>query len=133
MTASQEEDAALPCINSTVMNAKSCYRVKWKKQATDSSQVKDILARPKTSKIRDAERVKWEADGNGQMSLFLTKLQKSDEGLYSCEIWQGWDCILVKNIILKVKGKFTHFFVFSQIYHVSHKCPLFQNAKSFKQ
>ncbi|XP_070823491.1 CXADR-like membrane protein [Chaetodon trifascialis] len=101
--ASQEDDAVLPCFNSTVMNPKSCYRVKWIKHGTDLRHMEVILARPKTPKIQDAERVKWEADGKGQMSLFLTKLQKSDEGLYSCEIWHGWDCILVKNISLKVK------------------------------
>ncbi|XP_076594171.1 CXADR-like membrane protein [Chaetodon auriga] len=101
--ASQEDDAVLPCFNSTAMNPKSCYRVKWIKHGTDLRQMKVILARPKTPKIRDAERVKWEADGKGQMSLFLTKLQKSDEGLYSCEIWRGWECMLVKNISLKVK------------------------------
>ncbi|KAM4600564.1 uncharacterized protein ACJ7VT_020496 [Polymixia lowei] len=37
------------------------------------------------------------------MSLSLTRLNKSDEGLYRCEIWQGWDSILVKNISLKQK------------------------------
>ncbi|XP_041799065.1 uncharacterized protein LOC121610834 isoform X2 [Chelmon rostratus] len=99
--ASQGDDIALPCFNSTGM--KSCYRVKWIKHETDVSQMKVILARPKTPKIQDAERVKWEADGSGRMSLFLTKVQKSDEGLYSCEIWQGWDAIFVINIPLKVK------------------------------
>ncbi|KAM4600563.1 uncharacterized protein ACJ7VT_020495 isoform 2-T2 [Polymixia lowei] len=37
------------------------------------------------------------------MSLSLTRLNKSDEGLYRCEIWQGWNSILVKNISLKPK------------------------------
>lgn len=105
----QEEDAVLPCFNSNVMDPKSCYRVKWKKYATNASQTRDILAWPNTSKSQDAKRVKWGADENGQMSLFLTKLQKSDVGLYSCEIWQGWDCFLVKNISLRFKGKITHF------------------------
>ncbi|XP_044213884.1 uncharacterized protein LOC122986659 [Thunnus albacares] len=108
VSASQEEDALLPCFNSSVIDPKNCYRVKWTKQVTHPRQMKVILTRPKTSKFQDADRVKWEADGNGQMSLLLTKLQKSDEGLYSCEIWKGWDCILVKNISLKVKDCKTH-------------------------
>ncbi|XP_044063532.1 uncharacterized protein LOC122881407 [Siniperca chuatsi] len=103
VSASQEEDVVLPCFDSNMNNSMRCNRVKWIKYATGASQMKVILARPKTPKFQDAEHVKLEADGNGQMSLFLTKLQKSDEGLYSCEIWQGWDCILVRNISLKVK------------------------------
>ncbi|XP_051261574.1 uncharacterized protein LOC127366560 isoform X2 [Dicentrarchus labrax] len=103
VSAPQEEDVALPCFNSSVMKPESCNRVKLIKFATDSSQVKVILARPQTAKFPDAEHVKWQRDEKGQISLFLTKLQKSDEGQYSCEIWQGWDCIHFKNISLKVK------------------------------
>lgn len=90
------------------MIPKSCYRVRWMKSTPDARQKEDILARPKTPNIQDAERVKWEPDGNGHMSLFLTRIQKSDEGLYCCEIWQGWDRILVKKISVKVKGKIAH-------------------------
>ncbi|XP_078108016.1 uncharacterized protein LOC144519008 [Sander vitreus] len=100
---SPEEDVVLPCFNLSVMDPKRCYRVKLVKYATNTSQVKVILARPKTHNLQDAKRVKWQADGNGQMSLYLTKSQKSDEGLYGCKIWQGWDCVSVKNISLKVK------------------------------
>ncbi|XP_069551648.1 uncharacterized protein [Brachyistius frenatus] len=83
------------------MDPKSCYRVKWIKVTTDINQREDIFVWPNTS--RDAKRVRWEADGNGQMCLFLTKLQKSDGGLYSYEIWQGWDRLLVKSISLRIK------------------------------
>ncbi|XP_031154813.1 uncharacterized protein LOC116049369 [Sander lucioperca] len=103
VNASPEEDVVLPCFNLSVMDPKSCYRVELIKYATNTSQVKIILARPKTHNLQDAKRVKWQADGNGQMSLYLTKSQKSDEGLYGCKIWQGWDCVSVKNISLKVK------------------------------
>ncbi|XP_045899775.1 uncharacterized protein LOC123967649 [Micropterus dolomieu] len=103
VAATQEEDVALPCFNSSLMNPGSCYRVKLIKYAADASQMKVIFARPETPKIQDAKRIKWGSGGNGQMSFLLTKLQKSDEGLYSCEVWVGWDCILVKNISLKMR------------------------------
>lgn len=126
LSASQEEDVVLPCFDSDVMDPESCYRVKWIKYTTDGSQMKVILARPETPKIQDAERVKWDADENGQMSLFLTKLQKSDEGLYSCEIWQGWD-FTVKNTSLKVKGKdYTFYSPYSHSFtNKSHSCITF--------
>ncbi|XP_029308256.1 uncharacterized protein LOC115021758 isoform X2 [Cottoperca gobio] len=101
---SQEEDVVLPCADSwSEMDRRSCIRVRLIKYATDGSQMKVILTRPKTHKFQDAERVKWQDDGNGQMSLFLTKSQKSDEGVYGCEIWCDWDFISVKNVSLKVK------------------------------
>lgn len=116
MIASQEEDAVLPCFDSNVVDPNSCIRVKWIKRAAYGTPMKDILARPKTPGIQDAERVKWELDGNGHMSLFLTKLQKSDEGQYSCEVWHGWKRIHVKNVSLKMRGKIAHLILFlSQI------------------
>ncbi|XP_030013906.1 uncharacterized protein LOC115435552 [Sphaeramia orbicularis] len=103
VSASQEEDVALSCFDSKAMGQESCYRVKWTKYGKDHPNPKVILVRPETPKVPDAKRVKWEADEKGQMSLLLTKLQKSDEGLYSCEVWHGWDCVLARNISLKVK------------------------------
>ncbi|XP_042346866.1 uncharacterized protein LOC121946368 [Plectropomus leopardus] len=108
VSASQEENVVLPCFDSYVMDPKNCQRVKLIKYATDASQEKVIFARPKTPKFQDAKRVKLEADRNGQMSLILTKSQKSDEGLYRCEIWQGWICVLVRNISVKVKDCSKH-------------------------
>lgn len=108
VSGSQEEHAFLPCFNSSVMDPKTCYRVKWTKQETDSGQMKVILTWP-TTNLKDANRVKLEADENSKMSLVLNNLQKSDEGLYTCEIWKGWECILAKNISLKVKGNISHF------------------------
>ncbi|XP_034552809.1 uncharacterized protein LOC117822274 isoform X2 [Notolabrus celidotus] len=99
VTATQQENVTLPCSVSNLMDPKSCYRIKWTKDASK----KVILARPETSKIQDAARVKWQANEQGHMCLFITKVQKSDEGMYSCEICKGWDCTLDKNIYLKVK------------------------------
>ncbi|XP_033496258.2 uncharacterized protein LOC117265719 isoform X4 [Epinephelus lanceolatus] len=98
----QEEDVVLPCADSNVMDPKSCLRFKLI-NATNASWMKVIFARPEMPEFQDAERVKLKADANGRMSLTLTKSQKSDEGLYRCEIWQGWECILVKNISLRVR------------------------------
>ncbi|KAK9513646.1 hypothetical protein VZT92_027162 [Zoarces viviparus] len=97
--ASKYEDIVLPCFEN--YRTKSCDRVKLIKYATDASQLKVILARPNTPKLQDAQRVKWDADRN--LSLFLTKTLASDEGLYGCETWHGWDCIHVKNISIKVR------------------------------
>ncbi|XP_063735104.1 uncharacterized protein LOC134861652 isoform X2 [Eleginops maclovinus] len=103
VSTSLEEDVVLPCFDPLMMDPKICFRVKLIKHATSYSQMKVILARPKTHRFKDAQRVKWQADGNGQMSIFLSKSQKSDEGLYGCEIWKGWDNSVVNNISLKVK------------------------------
>ncbi|KAF7665759.1 hypothetical protein LDENG_00132650 [Lucifuga dentata] len=104
VSAAQEEDATLPCFKSTMMAPESCYRVKWTKLPTDpSNQPKVIFASPQSAKFQNAEGVKWGADGNGQMSLSLKRLNKSDEGPYRCEIFQGWDCKVNKTIYLKVK------------------------------
>lgn len=46
------------------------------------------------------------------MSLKLSKLKKSHEGLYSCEIWKGWHRARVANVTLKVKGKI-HLYIYT--------------------
>ncbi|XP_029133787.2 junctional adhesion molecule-like isoform X1 [Labrus bergylta] len=102
VAATLQEDVVLPCFISNLTDPKSCYRIKWMKNTSGANQ-KVILARPKTTNIRDAERVKWETNGRGETSLILTKLQKSDEGVYTCEICKGWACSIVKNITLIVK------------------------------
>ncbi|XP_034466770.1 junctional adhesion molecule-like isoform X1 [Hippoglossus hippoglossus] len=108
VTAYLEEGATLPCVNANMTDPKSCYRVRWMKHSTDTGRMEVVLAWPHKSQLtltltQLAKRVKWKVDGEGQMSLLLTKVQKSDEGLYSCEMCQGWDCTLVKNTSLVVK------------------------------
>lgn len=77
--------------------------MRWVKYATGGKSI--ILSRPKTLTFSDAEQVEMRPGGDGTHSLFLTKLKKSDEGVYSCEIWSGWNCIDVQNTTLKIKGK----------------------------
>lgn len=102
-SAARGENVVLPCFNSTVMDQKSCYRVRL--FVTDDKQV--LFARPKSPKFPDDKRIKWQADKNGKMSLYLTKLQESDVRSYTCEICKGWDCAHVKTISVKIKGKIT--------------------------
>lgn len=90
---SQEKDAVLPCSN-VGKYSESSYRVRWLKDGKEMV----IPTRPP-----NAEHVKWEPDR--KVSLLLMNVQKSDEGLYRCEIWHGWERIHVKNISLKIKGK----------------------------
>lgn len=111
MSATPEEDAVLPCSLPADTGPESCHRIKLTKHAA-YSQPKVIFARPETSKFPDGEHVQWRANGNGEMSIYLTRVSKSDEGLYSCEIWQGWDCIVAINISLKVKGNITQSVLF---------------------
>lgn len=103
MSAVKEEGAVLSCLNSSVMDPKSSLRVRWLKSPTETSLEKVIFEWPKAS--QEAERVSLKDDGKGQKCLHLKSLQKSDEGAYRCEVWEGWNIIQVQNISLKVKGE----------------------------
>ncbi|XP_035485145.2 uncharacterized protein LOC118302798 isoform X2 [Scophthalmus maximus] len=92
VSASRGEDIAVPCVDSKVTRLKSCSRVRWIKYSTDAGQRKVLLFWLK--EIQDPKQ---------KAELFLTNLQKSDEGLYACEICHGWNCTQVKNISLRVK------------------------------
>ncbi|XP_041648455.1 uncharacterized protein LOC121513036 [Cheilinus undulatus] len=102
LTATQQEEVALPCSDPHLTNPNNSSRIRWTKLGSNG-QRDVILVRPKSSNIQDAERAKWKTDGRGQMSLYLTNLQMSDKGVYICEICQGWDCSPVKNITLIIK------------------------------
>lgn len=120
MSTFQEEDVTLSCSSINQTNPKSCYRIKWTRYDADSKQWRDIFVWPKTAK--DGGRLERKLDGNGQEQLVLKNIQKSDEGLYGCEIWQGWDIVLARNTSLKVKGKSIHLCIQSFILqiHVTH-------------
>lgn len=75
------------------------------KYSNDAGEPKVVLSMPRHS--QDSERAAWKSDENGQLSLLLKNLSKSDEGLYSCEVCPGWDCTQVKNISLRVRGEIT--------------------------
>ncbi|XP_030606673.1 uncharacterized protein LOC115795047 [Archocentrus centrarchus] len=94
----KEEDVALSCLSPNETDPVK-YRYKWTKYATDTNEPKDIYK----WLSKNNQPSKWEVDGNEQKCLFLRKSQKSDEGLYTCEMWEGWDLILAKNISLKIK------------------------------
>ncbi|XP_029958682.1 uncharacterized protein LOC115396795 isoform X2 [Salarias fasciatus] len=99
-TVAAYEDATLFRLNSDEIEAERCYQVKVTKYTSDKKTMV-IFMWPK--KNQPSKRMSWESNGNGLMFFHLKNLQKSDEGTYSCEIWQGWDLVLMKNMTLKVK------------------------------
>lgn len=100
MSGLKEEDVALTCLDSDDTDV-DCYRARLLRYSTDTPQPSIIYRWAKKS--QGSTRLALKADKNGRFCLFLKTLQKSDEGLYKCEIWEGWDVVLVKNISLKVK------------------------------
>ncbi|XP_056901407.1 uncharacterized protein LOC130532669 isoform X4 [Takifugu flavidus] len=95
-----DRDTVLHCADSEV-NLESCHRVRWVKYSKHARQI--LLSKPKTLNFPDAERVEWRPDGKRNLSLWLTRVQPSDTGLYSCEIWRGWDRVNVRNTSLTFK------------------------------
>lgn len=95
-------DAVLHCADVEV-TPESCHRVRWVKYAKHGSQT--LLSKPKMPNVPDAERVEWRPDGKRNLSLWLSRVQPLDEGLYGCEIWRGWDRVNVRNTSLMLKGQ----------------------------
>lgn len=112
----------LHCADSEV-NLESCHRVRWVKYSKHARQI--LLSKPKTLNFPDAERVEWRPDGKRNLSLRLTRVQPSDTGLYSCEIWRGWDRVNVRNTSLTFKGQI---YCNPQRSFVDKPCALKRNA-----
>uniref|UniRef100_A0AAV2MB22 Ig-like domain-containing protein n=1 Tax=Knipowitschia caucasica TaxID=637954 RepID=A0AAV2MB22_KNICA len=60
------------------------------------------IQKPESSQFPDAERVKLDTQKNGSNVLTLNNVQKADAGVYSCEVWVGWNCIFSKTVTLKI-------------------------------
>ncbi|KAJ0066060.1 hypothetical protein NL108_001289 [Boleophthalmus pectinirostris] len=99
---SVDEDASFNCSHSELLDRQSCSRIKWTKYSSNGLSSKVILVSPETPEFSNAKRIKLQLKDR-QNVLLLTKVQKSDEGVYNCEIWSGWECILAKNFTLKIK------------------------------
>ncbi|TNN02461.1 hypothetical protein fugu_009948 [Takifugu bimaculatus] len=117
-----DRDTVLHCADSEV-NLESCHRVRWVKYSEHARQI--LLSKPKTLNFPDAERVEWRPDGKRNLSLWLTRVQPSDTGLYSCEIWRGWDRVNIRNTSLTFKGEI---YCNPQHSFVDKPCALKRNA-----
>lgn len=109
MIAVQQEDVALSCLSPNETDSFR-YRFQWTKNITGTNKVTDIFKWPSNN----SEPSKWEVVDvqNGQKCLFLRKSQKSDEGTYNCEMFEGWGRLLKKTIYLKIKGKTIYSFIY---------------------
>ena len=102
VTADPGEDVRLPC--STTDTGLERLELTKHTGAHSAQPVVFLSRMPKHSNFPDVENVEWRADGEGNMSAFLTVVERSDEGLYRCQKWKGWEVVLDQNITLKVKG-----------------------------
>ncbi|XP_072317359.1 uncharacterized protein [Eucyclogobius newberryi] len=96
-----DEDVSFDCFHSKPLDTQSCSRLKFTKISSTGSKV--ILAWPEIPELPNAGRIKWITNEDVPNVLTLTKVQTSDGGDYSCEIWNGWKCLLAKNFTLKIK------------------------------
>ncbi|XP_047454903.1 uncharacterized protein LOC125016449 [Mugil cephalus] len=96
----KEEDVTLSCFNKS--QTEPGQRIRWMRYDADAEKPRDIFVWPK--KAQDGPQLNERVDGNGQGQLFLREIQMSDDGLYKCEVWEGWDVLLVKEVSLKVKA-----------------------------
>lgn len=89
-----EDDVTLQCGDSLGwMDLMESYRGRWIKYLNNSQQL--IVS----------QHEKWMPGAD--MPLKLSKLKESHEGVYSCEIWRGWDCVHKRNINSKVSFAIT--------------------------
>lgn len=102
VSASVKGNVSFYCFDSK-LDTQSCYRVKWVKyNMSNVVSPKVILRWPYSSNPPVGDnRFKWMEDKQSKY-LLLTKVEKKDEGLYSCEIFRGWERIVARNFSLKV-------------------------------
>lgn len=92
--ASRQENVSLSCFEKNEkLEQSKCSRVRWIKELKGMETV--FVEKPPSPN----------PGTGGGYDLYLENLKTSDEGLYSCEIWDGWSRIYVRTISLILKGK----------------------------
>lgn len=87
-------------LNSSEIGLENCARVRVIKYVANQAP---MVTSEWPKKAQQDKRMSWQTDENRLMCFHLKNVQKSDEGTYSCEIWRGWDRVLVRTMTLKVK------------------------------
>lgn len=98
------DNAELPCFFTIPPGKVHSFRVKWVKYTPGMTQPKVILLWPPST---SSPNYKWDSDSLnlGNLSLTLKNVNMTDAGLYGCFAWDGWQCLIARNVTLKVRGE----------------------------